>query len=128
MPDERKFSAGAMPTPGPWLVRGAADEGASPVYLMLRVEPPTDDVSGGLPYLIRLDRPYAAGECPLHLAIGIQHLADARLRAVAPDPAEMLLRLLTAPNLTATELDPQTRTMVDTAWTLLVQAAPHLAI
>lgn len=48
--------------------------------------------------------PPEIGEC-LHLAIGVQHPADARLRAAAANLTELALRLLTTPNLTAAELD-----------------------
>jgi len=124
----RRLAAGDVPTPGPWLVRGEADEGAPAVEIMLGVEPATEDRPGGWPYLIRQDRPVLAGGSLLHLATGIQRLADAKLMAAAPELAEALLRLLTSPDLLTDELDPGTREVIVIAWALLVRAAPHLEI
>ena len=124
----RKLTAGDVPTPGPWLVRGAADEGAPAVEIMLGVEPATDDRPGGWPYLIRQDRPVEPGGSCLHIATGIQRLADAKLIAAAPDLADALLRLLTSPDLLFDDLDPRTREVMATAWALLVRAAPHLEL
>ena len=123
-----KVKASAVPTPGPWLVRGEAGDDAPAADVMLGVEPATEDQPGGWPYLIRQDRPVEPGGCPLHLATGIQRLADAKLMAVAPDLAETLLRLLIAPDLTKADLDPRTRQVMATAWDLLVRVAPHLEI
>ncbi|CAO4194105.1 hypothetical protein [Methylorubrum extorquens] len=61
---------------------------------MLGVEPESEDRPGGFPYLVRQDRPFTLGECPLHLAVGIPRLADAKLMAAAPDLASMLLNVL----------------------------------
>lgn len=124
----RKLNGANGPTPGPWLVRGEAGAGASAIDAMLGVEPATEDRPGGWPYLIRQDRPVEPGGCPLHLATGIQRLADAKLLAAAPDLADVLLRLLTAPDLTAGDLDPRTQQVVDSGWDLLVRVAPHLEI
>jgi len=124
----RKLTAGDVPTHGPWLVRGGADEGAPAEEVMLGVEPATDNLPGGWPYLVRQDRPLAPGVSYLHIATGIQRLADAKLMAAAPELAEALLRLLTAPDLLFDELDPRTREVMVTAWALLVRAAPHLEI
>ena len=123
-----ELPAAAIPTPGPWLVRGEADADASPADRMLGIEPASEDRSGGWPYLVRQDRPFAPGECPLHIAVGIQRLADARLIAAAPDLAAALLRLLIAPALTAHGLDGRTREAADAAWALLVRVAPQLEI
>ena len=114
--------------PGPWLVRGEADEGAPALDVMLGVEPATEARPGGWPFLIRQDRPLEPGGSLLHLATGIQRLADARLMAAAPDLADVLLRLLTSPDLTAHDLDPQTQPAIVAAWNLLVRVAPHLEI
>lgn len=124
----RKLAAADIPTPGPWLVRGQADEGAPPIQTMLGVEPATANGPGGWPYLIRPDRPLKPGGSLLHLALGIQRLADARLMAAAPDLADALLRLLTSPDLMTDDLDPHTRARIATAWDLLVRVAPHLEI
>jgi len=124
----RKLAAADVPTPGPWLVRGEAGEGASTEDLMLGVEPATDDRPGGWPYLIRRDQAIEPGESHLHIAIGIQRLADAKLMGAAPELAEALLRLLTSPDLLLDELDPRTREVMVTAWALLVRVAPHLEI
>lgn len=128
MVGERKRSAEAEPTPGLWLVGRAAYEGASQVDFMLGMEPASADGSTGRSYLIC--RPHRAeiGESPRLVATGIHCLADARLMAAAPDLAEMLLRLLTAPDLTMDDLDPGTRTAIDDAWILLVRAAPYLEV
>ena len=104
-----KLSAAAIPTPGPWLVHSMADADAAPAELMLGVEPATAELASGWPYFIRRNRPVEPGGCPLHIAVGIQRLADARLIAVAPDMTAVLLRLLTSPPLTARDLDPHTR-------------------
>ena len=127
MPGHR-LPASAIPTPGPWLVRGAAEPDASPAQAMLGVEPATDDRPGGWPYFIRRDAPVEPGGCPLHIATGIQRLADAQLIAAAPDLAATLLRLLTAPALGARDLDARTREVVDAAWPLLIRVAPQLEI
>ena len=122
----RALKASEVPTPGPWLVRGEAVDGVSATDLMLGAEPATEEQPGGWPYLIRQNRPVALGDCPLHLATGIQRLADARLMAAAPELAEILLRLLTAPDLTKTGLDYRTQKAVAAGWDLLVRATPHL--
>lgn len=124
----RKLAAADIPTPGPWLVRGEAEPGASPAEVMLGVEPATHERPGGWPYLIRRDNPVEHGGCPLHVAVGIQRLADARLIAAAPDLAAVLLRLLTAPDLGRRDLDPCTREAIDAAWAMLVRVVPHLEI
>lgn len=124
----RRLPASAIPTPGPWLVRGAADPDASPAQIMLGVEPAAEDRLGGWPYFIRRDAPVEPGGCPLHIATGIQRLADAQLLAAAPDLAERLLALLTAPALRARDLDARTRVAVAAAWALLVRVAPQLEI
>ena len=124
----RRLPTAAIPTPGPWLVRGEADPDSSPAQAMLGIEPAGDDRPGGWPYFIRRDAPVERGDCPLHIATGIQRLADARLIAAAPDLAAALLTLIVAPAVTAHGLDAHTRTAVDAAWTLLVRVAPHLEI
>ncbi len=123
-----KLRAADVPSPGPWLVRGEADEGSPARDVMLGVEPATEGRSGGWPYLIRQDREFVLGDTPLHLATGIQRLADAKLMAAAPDFAAVLLRLLTAPALTRTDLDATTREVLAAAWDILVRVAPHLEI
>ena len=123
-----RLRAADISTPGPWVVRGEAGEGASAAEAMLGVEPATEDAPGGWPYLIRQNRPVALGDCPLHFAIGIQRLADARLMAAAPDLADALLQLLIAPGLTKAGLDPRTQEVVAGAWDLLVRVTPHLEI
>ncbi len=67
----RRLAASAIPTPGPWLVRGAAQPGTSPAQTMLGVEPAAEDRPGGWPYFIRRDAPVEPGCCPLHIATGI---------------------------------------------------------
>lgn len=124
----RRLNGEDVPTPGPWLVRGEADAGSTAEAVMLGVEPATNARPGGWPYLIRQDRSVEPGGCPLHLAIGIQRLADAKLMATAPELAEVLLRLLTSPDLMLDDLDPRTRQAIATAWDLLVKVAPHLEI
>lgn len=123
-----RLPASATPTPGPWLVRGEAEPGAPPAQAMLGVEPAADDRPGGWPYFIRRDAPVEPGGCPLHIATGIQRLADARLIAAAPDLAATLLRLLTAPALGARDLDARTRDAINAAWGLLIRVAPQLEI
>lgn len=124
----RRLSASAIPTPGPWLVRGEAEPGAPPAPAMLGVEPKAEDRPGGWPYFIRRDAPVEPGGCSLHIATGIQRLADAQLIAAAPDLAATLLRLLTAPTLGTRDLDARTREVVDGAWPLLIRVAPQLEI
>lgn len=124
----RKLNGADVPTPGPWLVRGEASDGAPAADVMLGIEPATATGPGGWPYLIRPDRPVEPGGCPLHLATGIQRLTDAKLMAAAPDLAAVLLRLLTSPELMAHHLEPSTRAALNSAWDLLVKVAPHLAI
>lgn len=120
--------AGRVPTPGPWLVRGEAGDGASAAEMMLGVEPVSEDRPGGFPYLIRQDRPFAPGERPLHLALGIQRLADARLMAAAPDLAAVLLGVLMVRELRSPNLDGSTQEIVPAAWDLLVRVTPQLEI
>lgn len=84
--------------PGSCLVCGEAEVDASPEDRRLDVTPANEDRSGGFTYLIRQDRPLAADDCPLHLATGIQRLAESRLMAAAPELA-VVLRLLTSPDL-----------------------------
>ena len=117
-----------VPTPGPWLVRVEAEASATPEAAMGGVEPTSEDRPGGFPYLIRQDRPLEPGDTDLHLAIGIQRLADAELMAAAPDLAAALLALLTTSGLTCRDLDPITREAVAAGWSLLVRVAPHLEI
>ncbi|MGE7413562.1 hypothetical protein [Methylobacterium tarhaniae] len=124
----RRLAASVIPTPGPWLVRGEAEPGALPAQTMLRVEPAAEDRPGGWPYFIRRDAPVEPGGCPLHIATGIQRLADAQLLAAAPDLSERLLALLTAPALRSRDLDARTRAAVDAAWALLIRVAPQLEI
>lgn len=124
----RRLPAAAIPTPGPWLVRGEAEPDLPPTQAMLGIEPAGDDRPGGWPYFVRRDAPVEPGGCPLHIATGIQRLADARLIAAAPDLAAALLALLISPAVTAHGLDAHTRMAVDAAWGLLVRVAPHLEI
>lgn len=105
----RELPASAIPTAGRWLVRGEAEPGAPPAQAMLGVEPAADDRPGGWPYFIRRDAPVEPGGCPLHVATGIQRLADARFIAAAPDLATTLLRLLIAAAIGARDLDASTR-------------------
>ena len=128
MGDGRKLPAAAIPTLGPWLVRGTPEADAAPAELMLGVEPATAEHVGGWPYFIRRNRPVEPRGCPLHIAVGIQRLADARLIAAAPDLTAALLRLLISPGLTTRDLDPRTRDAVTVGWDLLVAVAPHLEI
>ncbi|CAA2159885.1 hypothetical protein MBRA_05065 [Methylobacterium brachiatum] len=109
-------------------MRGEAEPGASPAAVMLGVEPAAEDRPGGWPYFVRRDAPVEPGGCPLHIATGIQRLADARLIGAAPDLAVSLLPLLTAPALTARDLDVRSREAVDGAWALLVRVTPQLEI
>lgn len=76
----RRLRATEIPTPGPWLVRGEAEPGASPLNLMLGIEPASDERPGGWPYLVRRRQPVepsglpashrgrykALGRCPAH--------------------------------------------------------------
>ncbi len=124
----RSLSAARVPTPGPWLVRGAAEADASPAEIMLGVVPATEEQPGGWPYFIRRDRPVEFGGSCLHIASNIQRLADAKLMAAAPDLTAVLLRLLTAPDLMRADLDQRTGDAVVDAWDLLVRIAPHLEI
>ena len=124
----RKLNAADVPTSGPWLVRGEAGEAASAADAVLGVEPATEDGAGGWPFIIRQNRPVALGDCPLHLATGIQRLADARLMAAAPDLAIALFRLLTSPAFTKSGLDLRTVAVVMSAWDLLVRVTPHFEI
>lgn len=124
----RRLAASAVPTPGSWLVRGEAEPSALPAQTMLGVEPAAEDRPGGWPYFIRRDAPVEPGSSPLHIATGIQRLADAHLIAAAPDLAERLLALLTAPALGSRDLDAQTRAAIDAAWVLLIRVAPQLEI
>lgn len=123
-----KLNGADVPTPGPWLVRGEADEGAPARDTMLGVEPATEQGAGGWPYFIRQERAFAPGDCPLHLATGIQRLADARLMAAAPDLAAALLRLLISPDLGVRDPDPETKAAQTAAWRLLADVAPQLKV
>lgn len=123
-----KHNRTATPTPGPWLVRGEAEPGAPPAEVILGVEPAMADRPSGWPYFVRPNHPVARGGCPLHIATGIQRLADARLIAAAPDLAALLLQVLTAPACTAEGLDGHTRAAVEAGWAVLVRAAPHLEV
>ena len=124
----RRLNAGDVPTPGPWLVRGEAEAGASPEVVRLGIEPATNDTSGGWHYLIRQDTIPQPGGGGLHVATGIQRLADAKLMAAAPDLADAVLVLLTTPTLMRADRDGPTRQVVDAAWSLLVRVAPHLEL
>ncbi len=109
-------------------MRGQADPEAPPHELILGIEPAGEGQPGGWPYLVRRDALVELGACPLHIATGIQRLADARLIAAAPDFAAVLLRILTTPALTRHDLDAATSAAIDTAWVLLIRTAPHLEI
>jgi len=61
--------AAEIPTPGPWLVRGEAEPGASPLNLMLGIDPASDELPGGWPYLVRRYQPVEPGSCPLHRTV-----------------------------------------------------------
>jgi hypothetical protein len=124
----RKLNGADVPTPGPWCVCGEAGYGASPEVAALGVAPATEGQPGGWPYLIRQDRPLTPGSSGFHIAVGIQRLADAKLIAAAPDLTAVLLRLVTAPDVRARDLDPRTHEAVAAAWDLLVKVAPHLEI
>ncbi|WP_375460041.1 hypothetical protein [uncultured Enterovirga sp.] len=91
-------TTGDRPSPGSWLVRGEAGEGAAPATVMLGVEPATENRPGGWPYPKRQDRTVDVGGSLLHLATGIRRLADATIMAAAPDLAEALFRLLSCPH------------------------------
>lgn len=62
--------AANLPTPGPWLVRGEADDGASARDAMLGIEPATEEGSGGWTYLVsRIESSRSATvPCTLRLA------------------------------------------------------------
>ena len=124
----RRVSAADLPTPGPWLVRGEAGKGASEADAALGVEPATEEQPGGFPYLIRPDRHLEPGRSLLHVAIGIQRLADARLIAGAPDLIESQLGLLTSPALRRRDVDELTRGRAAAAWALLVRIVPHFEV
>ena len=124
----RGLSAAAIPTPGPWLVRGQADPEAPPHELILGIAPASEGRPGGWPYLVRCAATVKRGDGPLHIATGIQRLADARLIAAAPDLAAALLSVLTAPALRRHDLDATTRAAIDAAWELVIRAAPHMEI
>ncbi|MBB2963519.1 hypothetical protein [Methylobacterium sp. R2-1] len=124
----RQLTAAQMPTPGPWLVRREAEADAPAKVRLLGIEPAAKDRPGSFPYLVRQDRPFTSGECPLHLAVGIQRLADARLMAAAPDLASMLLNVLIVRELRSSVLDHETQKVVVAAWNLLVRVTPHLEI
>lgn len=106
--------------------RGEADAPAEVV--MLGVEPAREDQPGGFPYFIRQYQSVSPEGCCLHLATGIQRLADAELMAAAHDLAEVLLRLPTSPDLMCRDVDSGTRAATTKAWDLLVQVVPHLEI
>ena len=124
----RRLSGADVPTPGPWLVRGEAEASASAAALMLGIELATDDQPGGWPYFIRRDQLVEPGGCPLHIATGIQRLADAKLIAAAPELAGLLLALLIAPALREQDLDARTREAATVGWDLLIRVTPHLEI
>ena len=124
----RKLSAAAFLTPGPGLVRGGADPEAPPHAVILGIAPASEGRPGGWPYLVRRAASVERGDCPLHIATGIQRLADARLIAAAPDLAVALLSVLAAPALRRHDLDAATRAAIDAAWELVIRAAPHLEI
>ncbi|WP_156295587.1 hypothetical protein [Methylobacterium aquaticum] len=92
---------------------GEADPDAWPAQIMLGAEPAAEDRPGGWPYFIRRDAPVEPGGCPLHMATGIQRLADAQLLAAAPDLAERRLALLTAPTLGLRDRDAGTRAQAE---------------
>jgi hypothetical protein len=123
-----RLSAVAIPTPGPWRVRGQADPEAPPHEVILGIALASDGRPGGWPYFVRRAATVERGDGPLHIATGIQRLADARLIAAAPDLAAALLSVLTAPALRRHDLDAVTRAAIDAAWALLIRAAPHLEI
>ncbi|MCJ2067305.1 hypothetical protein MKK75_00520, partial [Methylobacterium sp. J-030] len=104
----RRLSAARVPTLGPWLVRGEAEADDTPAVRMLGVEPATEERPGGWPYFIRRARPVEFGGSCLHIATGIQRLADAKLIAAVPDLTTVLLRLLTTPELMRDDLAPNT--------------------
>ncbi len=122
----RTLSAAAIPTPGPWLVRGQADPEAPPHEVILGIEPASEGRSGGWPYLVRRNASVELGACPLHIATGIQRLADARLVAAAPDLAAALPGVLTTPAFIRHDLDAATRAAFDATWELLIRVARHL--
>jgi hypothetical protein len=124
----RRLSAADVPTPGPWLVHGEAEPGASAVALMHGVPPAANDGPGGWPYFVRRNVPVEPDGSHLHIASGTQRLADAKLIAAAPAFAAALLRLLTTPDLMQAELDARTQEAMAAAWDLLVRVAPHLEI
>ena len=103
------MTASLTSTPGPWLVRGDPGDDASPELATHGTTPSTDEQPGGFPYFIRQHRELPPGGCHLHLAIGIQRLADAILMAAAPDLLAAVVRLLGCPDLSLDELDPATR-------------------
>ncbi|GLS44206.1 hypothetical protein [Methylobacterium brachythecii] len=124
----RRLSAAEVPTPGPWLVRGEPGPDSPAAAIMLGVEMATDERPGGWPYFLPRDWPIEPGGSSLHIAVGIQRLADAKLLAAAPDLAALLLELLTAPALMAAGLDDRTRNAITRGWDLLVRVAPQLEV
>jgi len=95
---------------------------------MLGVGYAREDRPGGRPYFIRQDRSVGPGDALLQIATGTQRRADATLLAAAPELAEALFWLLTAPTLLDNPLDPETRAAAGVGWARLVRAAPHLEI